>query len=74
MSFQYVRKIPTFQEILKEMPLAADLKNVKARRDAHIRDVFERRSNKFLLIIGPCSADNEDAVWEYVARVARVQD
>ena len=74
MSFQYVRKIPTFQEILREMPLAADLKKVKARRDAEIRDVFERRSDKFLLIIGPCSADNADAVCEYVARLARVQD
>lgn len=73
MSFQYVRKIPTFQEILKEMPLPADLKKVKAERDAQIRAVFERRSDKFLLIIGPCSADNEDAVCEYVSRLARVQ-
>ena len=74
MSFQYVRKIPTFQEILKEMPLPADLKKVKAERDAEIRAVFERRSDKFLLVIGPCSADNENAVCEYVARLARVQD
>ena len=74
MSFQYVRKIPTFQEILKEMPLPADLKKVKAGRDREIRDVFERRSNKFVLIIGPCSADNADAVCEYVGRLARVQD
>lgn len=74
MSFQYVRKIPTFQEILKEMPLAADLKKVKAERDAEIRAVFERRSDKFLLIIGPCSADNENAVCEYVTRLASVQD
>lgn len=74
MSFNYIRKIPTFQEILKEMPLSADLKNVKAKRDAHIRDVFERRSDKFLLIIGPCSADNENAVCEYVTRLARVQE
>lgn len=73
MSFQYVRKIPTFQEILKEMPLPADLKKVKAERDAQIRAVFERRSDKFLLIIGPCSADNEDAVCEYVSRLAGVQ-
>ena len=74
MSFQYVRKIPTFQEILKEMPLPADLKKVKAEHDAEIRAVFEHRGGKFLLIIGPCSADNEDAVCEYVARLARVQD
>lgn len=73
MSFQYVRKIPTFQEILKEMPLPADLKKVKAGRDAQIRAVFENRSDKFLLIIGPCSADNENAVCEYVSRLARVQ-
>lgn len=74
MSFKYVRKIPTFQEILKEMPLSADLRQVKARRDALIRDIFEQRSDKFILIIGPCSADNEDALCEYVSRLARLQD
>ena len=74
MSFQYVRKIPTFQEILKEMPLPPELSGIKAERDEEIRAVFERRGDKFLLIIGPCSADNEDAVCEYVARLARVQD
>ena len=55
------------------MPLPADLKTVKAGRDAQIRAVFKRRNDKFLLIIGPCSADNEDAVCEYVSRLARVQ-
>ena len=74
MSFRYVRKIPTFHEILKEMPLSPELRRVKSERDEAIRAVFERRSGKFLLIVGPCSADNENAVCEYVGRLARVQD
>ena len=46
----------------------------KALRDQEIREVFEGTSKKFLLIIGPCSADNEDAVCDYITRLARVQE
>ncbi len=74
MSFQYIRKIPTFQEILQEMPLAVNLREVKAERDKVLRCIFEGQSDKLLLVIGPCSADNEDAVCEYVSRLARLQD
>lgn len=74
MSFKYVRKIPTFEEILQELPLSPDLRKIKTARDVLIRDIFEQRSDKFLLIIGPCSADNEDAVCEYVTRLAKIQD
>ncbi len=53
---------------------ADDLKEIKEKRDREIRAVFERESEKFLVIIGPCSADNEDAVCEYVSKLARLQD
>ena len=58
--------------IKEELPLAPELKAVKAKRDAEIRDVFTGVSNKFLVIVGPCSADNEDAVCEYTSRLGEL--
>lgn len=74
MAFQQIRQMPTVKEVLQTMPLSVNMKKIKQKRDEEIRAVFERRDNKFLMIIGPCSADNEDAVCDYVARLARVQD
>lgn len=74
MGFEYVRQIPRPQEILSEMPLPAELKAIKSARDSEIRDVFTGKSNKMVLIIGPCSAHDEDAVCDYISRLARVQE
>lgn len=74
MSFQYVREMPGVKDILETIPVAEDLKEIKEKRDSEIRAVFERESEKFLVIIGPCSADNEDAVCEFVSKLARLQD
>ncbi|HQP10494.1 MAG TPA: 3-deoxy-7-phosphoheptulonate synthase [Candidatus Omnitrophota bacterium] len=74
MSFKYIQKIPDVGSILAEMPLSQDLKEMKARRDAMIKDIITGKSDKFLLIIGPCSADNEGAVCEYVQRLAKLQE
>jgi len=74
MGFEYLQKIPTVYEILKEMPLSDELHQVKVNRDREIIDIFLRKSKKILVIIGPCSAENEDAVCEYVARLRKVQD
>jgi len=74
MSFEYIQKIPTAADITEEMPLSEELRAVKARNDAWIQDIFTRQNDKFLVIIGPCSADNEDSVCEYVTRLARLQD
>jgi len=74
MSFEYIQKIPAAKKILGEMPLSEKLKGIKANRDSEIQSIFTRQSNKFLLIIGPCSADNEDAVCEYVGRLAKLQE
>src|SRR4030042_7135213 len=73
MSFKYIREIATPQEILETMPLSEDLVPIKKERDREIKAVFTRESNKFLLIIGPCSAHDEDAVCNYIARLARRQ-
>jgi len=73
MSFKYIREISTPQEILAAMPLSQDLALIKRKRDQEIKAIFTRESKKFLLIIGPCSAHDEDAVCDYIARLARVQ-
>jgi 3-deoxy-7-phosphoheptulonate synthase len=74
MSFKYLNKIPTPAEIINAMPLSESLVAVKKERDLLIRDVFNGTSQKFLMIIGPCSADDEDAVCDYVNRLAKVQE
>lgn len=73
MSFNYIREVSTPQEILEAMPLSPDLALVKKERDQEIMAVFTRESKKFLLIIGPCSAHDEEAVCDYIGRLARVQ-
>ena len=67
MSFQFVHKMPDVMEILETIPVPEALKKVKDSRDKEIRSVFTGESEKFLVIIGPCSADNEESVCEYVA-------
>ena len=74
MSFEYMRRIPSPQEVLDAAPLPEQLKKVKEKRDQEIRAIFHRESDRFFLVIGPCSADNEDALCEYVSRLARLQD
>jgi 3-deoxy-7-phosphoheptulonate synthase len=74
MSFQYIREMPGVKEILTTIPMSEELKRIKRKRDEEIISVLKSESEKFLLIIGPCSADNEDAVCEYVSRLARLQE
>jgi 3-deoxy-7-phosphoheptulonate synthase len=73
MSFEYIREIPKPKEILAAMPLSQDLTAVKKGRDQEIKAVFTGESRKFLLIIGPCSAHDEEAVCDYISRLAKVQ-
>ena len=70
----FKRKLPIPKEIKEQYPLTADLSQVKARRDKEIADVFTGKSSKMVLIIGPCSADREDAVLEYCERLAKLQE
>lgn len=74
MAFTFKNRIPNAEEVLAEIPLKKDLAVIKAKRDKEIRDVFEGKSDKFILVIGPCSADNADAVCEYVSRLRKVQE
>ena len=74
MSMNFHRKLPIPQEVKKEFPLTNRMVQVKAERDEKIKAVFEGNSNKFILIIGPCSADHSEPVLEYISRLRRVQE
>ena len=74
MQMEFIRKLPTPEELKKQFPLSEKVQKTKEKRDKEIREVFEGKSDKLLLIIGPCSADLEDAVLEYIHRLARVQE
>ena len=74
MGFNYVKELISPEEIKQLYPLTEELKQMKAKRDEEIRNIFEGTDNRFIAIIGPCSADNEDAVCEYIHRLAKVQD
>ena len=73
-NMNFKRKLPIPKEIKEQYPLTAELSQVKARRDKEIADVFTGKSGKMVLIIGPCSADREDAVLEYCERLAKLQE
>ncbi|MFZ5975969.1 MAG: 3-deoxy-7-phosphoheptulonate synthase [Bacillota bacterium] len=74
MSMDFVKKIPTAEEIIRQIPCPEKLREIKMNRDRDVKRVFENADNRFILIIGPCSADNEDAVCEYIGRLAGVQE
>ncbi len=74
MSFEFIRELPAPAEIKEQYPVPENLAKLKAERDAMIADVFTGKSDKFLAIVGPCSADNEPALLDYVERLAKVQE
>lgn len=74
MSFEIIQKVISPAELLEKYPLPQKDALVKQERDLKIKDVFTGNSDKFLVIIGPCSADNEDSVCDYINRLAKVQD
>ena len=74
MAINFVKKLPIPAEVKKEYPLPEKVVAIKKQRDAEIRNVFTGESDKFILIIGPCSADNVDSVMDYLYRLSKVQD
>ena len=74
MSMNIVRELPHPSEIKAAHPLSPELIAVKAERDEEIRKVFTGESDKFILIIGPCSADSEDSVIDYITRLRGLQE
>ena len=74
MNMNFKRKLPIPMEIKKLYPLTPELEAVKAARDEEIKAVFEGKSRKFLIVIGPCSADSEEAMLDYAAHLMGVQE
>ena len=74
MNAEFLRKLPTPKEIKEMYPLTDDLAAIKASNDEEIAKIFKGESDKFILIIGPCSADREDAVLDYMHRLRKIQE
>lgn len=73
MRMNFQRKLPIPQEVKKEFALTDKMVQIKAERDEQIREVFEGKSDKFVLIIGPCSADHSEPVLEYISRLRKIE-
>ena len=74
MSFEFIAKLPVPAEIKKQFPMSDALCALKAKRDEEIRRIFTGEDSRFLMIIGPCSSDNPDAIFDYLHRLRAVQD
>ncbi len=74
MQMTFHRKLPSASEIKEEYPLTERMIQVKKERDESIKAVFDGESDKFILIIGPCSADHSEPVLEYISRLKRIEE
>ena len=74
MDMKFFRKLPVPKELKEQFPADERIVKIKQERDPEIRRIFEGKSDKLLLIIGPCSADREDAVLDYLTRSSKVQE
>lgn len=74
MNMDFARKLPIPKDIKAQYPLSPELTLLKQERDKQIKAIFDGSSNKLAVIIGPCSADREDAVIEYILRLRKIQD
>lgn len=74
MGINYIEKLSSPEDIKKKYPVTKEMKALKEKRDAEIKDILSGKSDKFLLIIGPCSADCEESVIDYTKRLAKIQE
>ena len=74
MGMEKQNRIPTSEEIMEMIPMSKAVKEIKKIKDEEIKNVFTEKDNRFLLIIGPCSADHSDSVCEYTSRLAKLQE
>ena len=73
-NMDFKRKLPVPKEVKEQYPITAELAAIKENRDRLIAEVFTGKSERMVLVIGPCSADREDAVLEYCTRLASLQE
>ncbi|MBR0132600.1 MAG: 3-deoxy-7-phosphoheptulonate synthase [Lachnospiraceae bacterium] len=74
MSFEFLAKLPSPSEIKEGYPLTKEQTELKHDRDRQVADIITGKDDRFLVIIGPCSADNEDSVCDYVSRLVPLQE
>ena len=74
MNMNFTRKLPIPQEIKKQYPVTEEMQKTKAARDEDIRKIFTGESDRFILVIGPCSADSKESVLDYIGRLRRLED
>ncbi len=74
MAMIFERKLPIPKEVKEQYPLSAELEKIVTKRAGEIADIFTGKSDRLALIIGPCSADNEDSVIDYISRLRTVQE
>ena len=74
MNMDFKRKLPIPKEIKEQYPVTAEIEKIKENRDSEIRAIFEGEDDRFILIIGPCSADHDDSVIDYISRLRGVQE
>ncbi len=74
MKMEFIRKLPIPQQIKNRYPLTEELTEIRDKRACEIRSIFSGESNKFILVIGPCSADNREAVLDYISRLRLIQE
>lgn len=74
MAMNIIRELPHPNEIKSAHPLSQELIDIKAKNDEEIKSIFSGESDKFILIIGPCSADKEDSVLDYITRLREIQE
>ncbi|MBO5274909.1 MAG: 3-deoxy-7-phosphoheptulonate synthase, partial [Clostridia bacterium] len=74
MNMNFIRKLTIPMDIKAEYPVPEEYAAIKAARDLEIKKIFTGESEKFLLVIGPCSADSADSVLDYISRLRKVQD
>ena len=73
-NLQFVRELPNPDSVKALMPVPSEMKPLKEERDREVRAIFTGEDSRFVLIIGPCSADRQDAVLDYMGRLRTVQD
>ena len=74
MSMKFEKKLPIPQEVREQYPLSRELENIVAERAQDIKNIFSGKDDRIVLVIGPCSADNEDSVIDYISRLREVQE
>ena len=74
MNMEFYRKLPIPMEVKKQFPVSKELAKIRDKQIDEMKEILEGKSDKLMLIIGPCSADAEAPVLDYIGRLRKVQD